>query len=204
MSTYEQVAFDNIIKIEKCMNSLMLKEKYRQGSVAYKFSDSLISDESNNDDINKLKDMMRTMRMRKDLDFLDTHLRMRGYVRDKGKNIGEINYALFRDEADITQSVWSRYATGTQTRTDHDTLLKIILGLRLNEADAHYFLSLTGSGFAVATDMIDRIVLSYIMSDYLGDISTVDIVNTVMFLLDFYSEQEEKAGRKPLRRLYKL
>lgn len=111
---------------------------------------------------------------------------------------------MFQNEADITQSVWSRYQTSVQNRTDHDTLLKIILGLRLSEKDARHYLSIAGSGFAVATDMVDRIVLSYIMLDYLGDTNTVDIVNTVMFLLDYYSEQEEKSGRKPLRRLYKL
>lgn len=202
MSTHEKILFERIILIEKSINSLLLKEKSRQKPVMYKISDVLISDVAN--DIDKLTDTMRTMRVREDLAFLDTHLRMRGYVRDKGKNIGEINYALFRDEADITQSVWSRYESGSQTRTDHDTLLKIILGLRLNEADACHYLSLAGSGFAVATDIVDRIVLSYIKVDYLGDIRTVDIVNTVMFLLDYYSEQEEKAGRKPLRRLYKL
>lgn len=190
---------DKIIKIEKYINILMSKEKADYESVTYKILDDIENNVSD-EDLDKIKMIMRNMCYREDLDFVNMRLQERGYVR---KN-GTINYTLFQNEADITQSVWSRYQTSVQNRTDHDTLLKIILGLRLSEKDARHYLSIAGSGFAVATDMVDRIVLSYIMLDYLGDTNTVDIVNTVMFLLDYYSEQEEKSGRKPLRRLYKL
>ena len=136
---------------------------------------------------------------RKDLAFVDRHLRQRGYVRENGS----INYTRFQDDAVITQSVWSRYASGKQPRTDHDTLLKIVLGLRLTRAEADDYMAMTGSGFTM-TDMVDKVILCYIMADYLGDEDTVDIVGSVSFLLDFYSEQEVKAKRKPLRVLYKL
>lgn len=195
----EKTANDKIIKIEECINILMSREKSGLESVNYKILDDIETNVSV-EELDKIKTIMRNMCYREDLDFVNTRLLERGYVR---KN-GTVNYTLFQNEADITQSVWSRYQTSVQNRTDHDTLLKIILGLRLNEKDARYYLSLTGSGFAVATDMVDRIVLSYIMLNYLEDENTVDIVNTVMFLLDYYSKQEVKAGRKPLRLLYKL
>ena len=151
-------------------------------------------------EMEKMKEMMNQMRSeRKDIDFVNDHLRKRKYVRDDGS----IHYSRFQNEAMITQSVWSRYETGAQARADHDTLLKIVLGLRLTQDEAYEYLAMAGSGFAM-TDMVDRIVLSYIMLDYEGDVDTIDIVNTVCMLLDFYSEQEVKAGRKSLRKLYKL
>lgn len=204
MAACDRTKNDDIVKIEQCVNILMRKERERTDTTSYKVAAACTREKLQQVDIAQVKELMRGMCRREDLAFLDTHLRKRGYVRDKGKNAGEIHYARFRDEADITQSVWSRYETGTQTRTDHDTLLKIILALRLNAAEAQHYLSLAGSGFAVATDMVDRIILSYIMCDYLGDTDTIAIVGRVKFILDFYSDQEVSAGKKALRSLYRL
>ena len=186
----------HITYIEDRMNRIMRMYAASE-AISYKYMENASDISSTISAVNdKLK---RISKSRKDLAMVEEHMRLRGYVREDGS----LDYPRFQLDGDIGQSVWSRYETGSQNRSSHDTLLKIILALKLNESEARTFLTYAGSGFAI-TDKVDLIVLSYIMTDYLGDDKAEDIVATVSFLLNFYSEQEVKAGRSPLRTLYKM
>ncbi len=195
----ENLSADDLKKltyIEDCMNRILRRNAARE-TVFYKFAgDSTDKDPAIKEIDDKLKSISKR---REDLIMVDEHMRKRGYVR---KN-GSLDYPRFQKDSYIDQSVWSRYETGEQDRSSHKTLLKIILALRLNESEAEQFLAYAGSGFAI-TDKVDLIILSYIKSDYLGDEKIDDIVEHVEFILNYYSEQEVKKGRKPLKMLYDI
>jgi len=71
---------------------------------------------------------------------------------------GEADWVRFYKHARIEPDVWSTFCSGTHAPSK-ETLLKIIIGLRLNETEAREFLALAGSGFR-SDDRRDRVILA--------------------------------------------
>lgn len=77
---------------------------------------------------------------------------------------GEADWVRFYKYARIEADVWSTFSSGTH-RPSKETLLKIIIGLRLNEDEANELLSLEGSGFR-SNDKRDNVLLACMECGY--------------------------------------
>ena len=126
---------------------------------------------------------------RKDRIMLDEYLIAKGFVKKSGK----IDYARFYNLADIRQPTWARYFNKENDNAPIDTLLKIILALRMPTEDAITFMTYAGGGFYNGNER-DMIILSFIESDYLGLTDVVDIQNKVFDLLEYYFQGENGAN----------
>lgn len=79
---------------------------------------------------------------RKAIDFVEDKLIKTGWVKKNGRP----DFARFYKYACINPDVWSTFSSGSHVPSK-ETLLKIIIGLRLDEAEAKEFLMLAGSSF---------------------------------------------------------
>lgn len=197
-------ALSNIVAVEKVLNSL----NYNRESQLLKVRTPSLEpheccSEGQLDNIGALllemQNRVKDPKSRPDINFVEKRMIALGYVK-KGVNP---DYARFQEDAMLSQSVWSRYYTGSDVRTSHDTFLKIVIGLKLNLELEEQYLSLAGDGLRI-TDKIDQIILAIIVLDYLGETEIEEIIALVQDILDFYSEEEVKKGRKPFRKLYNI
>jgi hypothetical protein len=97
---------------------------------------------------------------RRAIDFVEERLIKTGYVKKNGMP----DFARFYKYACINSDVWSTFSTGSHVPSK-ETLLKIIIGLRLNEVEAKEFLMLAGSGFN-HSDYRDIVILACIDCGY--------------------------------------
>ena len=141
---------------------------------------------------NELRRKGRKMASRRDdRALLDEYLVANGYVR---KN-GSIDYPRFYKIAEIPQPSWNRYFNGTNGNAPIETLLKIVLALRMPTQDAIKFMSSAGSGFYAGNEQ-DMLILAFIDSDYLGLTEVVDIQNMVFDLLEILGEKSSPYDKK--------
>jgi hypothetical protein len=97
---------------------------------------------------------------RKTIDFVEDKLIKTGYIKKNGKP----DFAKFYKYACINPDVWSTFSSGTHVPSK-ETLLKIIIGLRLDETEAKEFLMLAGSSFN-PSDYRDVVILACMDCDY--------------------------------------
>ena len=138
---------------------------------------------------------------RKDIIFVNNRLIELEYTKEDNTTI--INYSKFQTDAMLNQSVWSRYFNGTNIRTSHDTFLKIVIGLHLDQEAAEKYLSMVGDGFRL-TDKRDQIILAVIKLDYFGETEIEKVIEMIQKYLDFFSKEEVKHGGKPFSTLYEI
>ena len=131
--------------------------------------------------------------VRKDRAMLDEYLVAQGYVK---KN-RSIDYARFYDTASIPQGSWNRYYNGANKEAPVDTLLKIVLALRMPTKDAIDFMTSAGAGFYNGSRR-DMLILAFIDTDYCGLTEVVDIQNAVFDLLEYYLQQPKAEKFKNL------
>ena len=77
---------------------------------------------------------------------------------------GEADWVRFYKYARIEADVWSTFSSGAH-QPSKETLLKIIIGLRLNEEEACELLSLAGNGFR-GDDKRDNVILACMECGY--------------------------------------
>lgn len=106
----------------------------------------------------------------------------RGFAHKNGNPY----HAHFYEHADISADVWD-YFRKSPDKSSEDTLLKIVIGLRMNEMEAREFLALAGKGFA-ANNPIHQLILALI------DIGCYKPM-LVCEVLDFYIKDDPKKYR---------
>lgn len=77
---------------------------------------------------------------------------------------GDADWVRFYKYARIEADVWSTFSSGAH-QPSKETLLKIIIGLRLNEEEACELLSLAGNGFR-GDDKRDNVILACMECGY--------------------------------------
>lgn len=142
---------------------------------------------------------------RADVDFVLAYLVKRGYILPKKSEDDDDvpDTVRFYEDANIVQSVWSRYMNGETRRLNHDTFLKIIIALRMPMCDVYDYMRMTANNFN-SLDKRDMYILSIIANDYFGAEDAYQSIEDVSDILQYYSEQEVKSGRMPLKQLYDL
>lgn len=91
---------------------------------------------------------------KKAIEYVVEKLIQMGYTKKNGKP----DFGRFYKYACINPDVWSTFSSGSHAPSK-ETLLKIIIGLRLNEIEAREFLMLAGSGFNL-NDYRDVVILA--------------------------------------------
>lgn len=159
------------------------------------------------DRINHSVSSVRQMEITKrtDVEYVLAYLVKRGYILPKKAADDEDSpdTVRFYEDANIVQSVWSRYMNGETRRLNHDTFLKIIIALRMPMCDVHEYMRMTANNFN-SLDKRDMYILSIVANDYFGAEDAYQSIEDVSEILDYYSEQEVKSGRSPLKPLYDL
>lgn len=98
---------------------------------------------------------------------------------------GQPNCSKFYKHARISPDVWSTFLSHRH-KSSYPTLFKIVIGLRMNEAEAREFLALSGSGFS-NTDLVHKIILACIDCGYYDP-------DLVYEILEFYRPPQDKGG----------
>ena len=158
------------------------------------------SDITKDEAISKIDRVLKTLSNGgEDMKMIEDYMRKLGspYMRKDGS----LDFPKFQTDACIGQSVWSRFERSDQKRSSQETILKIIIALKMPIKDAEKFMNLRGTAFS-ENDMVDQLIKSYILNDYLGDDDIDSRIRSVSFIIEYYSEQEVKKGKKPLKNLY--
>ena len=188
---------NQIVNIESKLNpSISLEKRYTLANASAASFSGYVGEEDASSPMvtifNELRRKGRKMAGRRDdRALLDEYLVANGYVR---KN-GSINYPRFYKIAEIPQPSWNRYFNGTNGNAPIETLLKIVLALRMPTQDAIKFMSSAGSGFYTGNEQ-DMLILAFIDSDYLGLTEVVDIQNMVFDLLEILWEKRSPNDKK--------
>ena len=188
---------NQIVSIESKLNpSISLEKRYTLANASAASIFGYVGEEDASSPMvtifNELRRKGRKMAGRRDdRALLDEYLVANGYVR---KN-GSIDYPRFYKIAEIPQPSWNRYFNGTNGNAPIETLLKIVLALRMPTQDAIKFMSSAGSGFYTGNEQ-DMLILAFIDSDYLGLTEVVDIQNMVFDLLEILREQRSPNDTK--------
>ena len=188
---------NQIVSIESKLNpSISLEKRYTLANASAASISGYVGEEDASSPMvtifNELRRKGRKMAGRRDdRALLDEYLVANGYVR---KN-GSINYPRFYKIAEIPQPSWNRYFNGTNGNAPIETLLKIVLALRMSTQDAIKFMSSAGSGFYTGNEQ-DMLILAFIDSDYLGLTEVVDIQNMVFDLLEILWEKRSPNDKK--------
>lgn len=188
---------NQIVSIESKLNpSISLEKRYTLANASAASISGYVGEEDASSPMvtifNELRRKGRKMAGRRDdRALLDEYLVANGYVR---KN-GSINYPRFYKIAEIPQPSWNRYFNGTNGNAPIETLLKIVLALRMPTQDAIKFMSSAGSGFYTGNEQ-DMLILAFIDSDYLGLTEVVDIQNMVFDLLEILGEKRSPNDKK--------
>ena len=188
---------NQIVSIESKLNpSISLEKRYTLANASAASIFGYVGGEDASSPMvtifNELRRKGRKMAGRRDdRALLDEYLVSNGYVR---KN-GSIDYPRFYKIAEIPQPSWNRYFNGTNGNAPIETLLKIVLALRMPTQDAIKFMSSAGSGFYTGNEQ-DMLILAFIDSDYLGLTEVVDIQNMVFDLLEILGEKRSPNDKK--------
>ena len=188
---------NQIVSIESKLNpSISLEKRYTLANAFAASISGYVGEEDASSPMvtifNELRRKGRKMAGRRDdRALLDEYLVANGYVR---KN-GSIDYPRFYKIAEIPQPSWNRYFNGTNGNAPIETLLKIVLALRMPTQDAIKFMSSAGSGFYTGNEQ-DMLILAFIDSDYLGLTEVVDIQNMVFDLLEILGEKRSPNDKK--------
>lgn len=119
----------------------------------------------------------------KPMQFLEKRFIKQGFM----KKSGVIDYPKFYRYARINPDVWSTFSNGSHAPSK-ETLLKIIIALKMIESEAKEFLSLCGSGFA-AEDYRDTVILACIDCEYYE-------IEDVYEILEFYGGEMIRKKRR--------
>ena len=122
---------------------------------------------------------------KQDRELLKEFLRIHHYVNADGS----LDFTRFYQDADILEGTWSKYINKKNEETSKDTLLKIVLALRMSTQQAVEFLYSAGGGF-YRGNRRDMLILAFIDSDYLKLTNTTEIQYKVFDLLNYYLARE--------------
>ncbi len=122
-------------------------------------------------------------RPKQDRELLKEFLRAHGYVKEDNS----LDYTQFYRDADILEGTWSKYIHQKNEETSKDTLLKIVLALRMSTKQAVEFLYSAGGGF-YRGNRRDMLILAFIDTNYLKLTNIAEIQYKVFDLLNYYLE----------------